>query len=612
MKEYTLENKKGSISVKFFYSLMLLGFFFVSFTYYLGHQNKFYNWLFWGGLLICVSSTFSVIMNEKYSEHTKTIFLFLFGLSLFLPSFLWSPNYFHYGDELVQFKVTDLIEQKGNINVGLTGRANFDIPRFYPGLNLLTAVLNMISNLPIFYSGKIVVAIAHSLILVFIYLFFKVTYPLIGAHIGAFVYASNINYSFFNSIYAYESIGLLILILFLYIFAKYETEEKTFSYRFILLILIPALVIIHHFSSYMLLFFIVIFVLVRMFLHYNYKKELKLFFIILVYIFAWIIYVAIITLKYFNGIFSNAFLNILKFQETGTERAILGQYSTILPIYEQFINKFLYIPVLLIFFILGCFYIYSKKIRNPINISLVVYGIFFFSTVPLILTNNPEIGRFWTFFFIGVSFAVGLGINILYSKRVKFFKIPKILLLILILFIFMGGISIGTKPSYRIPSGSHFSILASGPSTITLDVFHASDWFEAHFGSRNKLVGDKTIITVFGGYGEQIVDTRNVMNLFYPITIDSTFQEYMYNNSFYIDYVVLDYRIVTSLAEYGSYFDIPTSINSYSYGQTIPLPLDSLNKFNKIPYLYKIYSNANIDIYSINWQMFSKDNYDKK
>jgi hypothetical protein len=587
-----------------------LGMIIVSQSYLFGYKGSFSYTLFWIGILFSTISVLIMILNVD-SQNKKLIILFCFGLLLYLPVIFWSPSYFRFQDEIYHANNLGLIlENNGTLNINPL----LEISKYYPGIEFLTIFIMKFSGLSLFTSAKILIGILHSLVLIFVYFLFKIiTSSQRIAIIGSFIYAANPSYAFFDAIFSYETMGILLMIILIFIVYKYGISTDKFSISLISLIILGALVMTHHFSSYMFSIFMIILTLSTFYgCHLKIVDNRKLRYIstltitTIILIFLWIIFQAQMTIRYFGGMMSKSISSILSFIVEDVKIQRIPFWQTQLPKYETFVDTYIYIPILFLLYIYGIYLINKKygisqylvnknnsRLTDPIYVSLVLYGFMFFISLSLIFTTAGQtfMYRSWAFTFIGLSFSVGIALDGL-MKMQRFFM--RYLVYIIVLLIIMGGVSIGNSYTLRDPN----FIFASVPSSVTLDVIKASDWFNVHFDNNNNILGDSTIRMVFGGYGYQKVRTDPY--IFYRSTIDSESISYL-KYDFRHNFIIVDKRITEKLSELKYYFESKElKIEDHKWGYTETFPIQNIEKFDRNDIFYKIYDNKNINIYYIN------------
>ncbi|MGD0644633.1 MAG: hypothetical protein ABSA75_06985 [Candidatus Bathyarchaeia archaeon] len=566
-------------------------------------QASISNAQFWVGILFCMIPALFLLLDNTFSWRVKAFVLFIWGSTLYLPNVLRSPYFFNFQDAIYHFQTLQLIYQTHTLAINST------VPQIsisYPGLELLGVALKSVTGLPLFSTAILLIGLVHSLEPVLIFLIIKrITSSDRVAAIGGFIFTCNLSYIFFDSLFSYESLGILFVIILVFLVSEIFKAEKRWrapSRTFLLLslVVLSGLVITHHFSAYMFLIFLAVLVIVQFSENFISKKRVAeksfIYFLLLAatIVFAWQIYGAPITFEYLHGILANYINSFLKFFAPGGsgQRALFVHSS--LPNYEIFID-YLYFPLILLLSGIGVYFVHKSKIRNTMIYILILYGSLIILVLPFILIGNPEIAyRSMPFLFIGLSLVIAYAVNGMIRQRNL---LVKVIALTLVILIAIGGISIYSDSSGRFAGSSN---LASGPAAVTSDVISASNWFAQEFGRYNNIVGDITVYIVFGGYGVQNVATYDAWNVFYPTTMNATVTQTLATLN--TKYIIVDIRITEYLAKYGYYFDSSelNVKNLPNYGVTEPLPVESIDKFDNTTLLNKIYSNGNINIYRIN------------
>ena len=551
---------------------------------------------FWVGILFCMIPAIFLLLDDAFSWRGKAFVLFIWGATLYLPKVLRSPFFFNFQDEIMQFQTLKLIYESGTVAINPTISGIF---MEYPGLEILDVSLKSVTGLSLFSTGVLLIGLIHSLAPVFIFLTFKrITTSDRLAAIGAFVFTCNPSYFFFDSLFSYESLGILFVVILVFLVSVSYSAQKRLLFSCLSLVVMSGLVITHHFSSYMFLLFLAILVIVQFYEKVISKKivEKKSFayFLILTatFVFVWQVYGAPTTLEYFSSLLTYRIDHILGFFTSGAQRVLFS--NSPLPNYEILIN-YLYFPLILLLSGIGVYFVRRNRLRSTLIFSFIVYGpLLTFLMIPLILTYGEEIAyRSFPFLFIGVSLMIAYAVKGMIRQKNP---LVKVFVLIAVIFIAIGAISLRGDDSGRFAGSSN---LASGPPAITSDVVYASNWFEQEFGRYNNLIGDRTVNWVFGGYGVQNVWTFEAWNVFLPKTINKTVTDTIRNLN--IKYIIVDRRVTEFLAKYGWYFD-PAEIDMKDhpgFGRTQPLPEECIDKFDNTTLVNKIYSNGNINIFRI-------------
>lgn len=590
-------------NIKLMSIIWTIGVFLVSLTYLLLHKNLiFYDLIFWSGILLSGLSTYAIISNSDNKTGTKLIFLFLFGFVLYIPRVLFSPDHFHIYDDLIHYQSTMLTYETGNIDT----QSTFTISKYYPTLEIVTVIFKNMTGGSILSSGLIIVGIAHSFTAIFLYLFFRNICSKNSekiASIGTFAYFFSSSYVQFDTYFSYESIGLPLLAACLFTISLSTVNEhmnNISKITFIQLILIIGVTITHHFSSYMLLSFMIVLLINKTVIKEseNYKRISTITLLIFSIIFAWTIYVAKTVLTYYNGIIGNAIKGVLSlsmFNERVSE--ILTNQLLDVPYYELIIRRFIYIPLIMALVFMGIYYLYSKKkIYNGYILTLTIFcGLFFLSLVGMV-TSSFGIERFFTFGFIGIAFLLGISIDrIERIKMLQKIRLSRVLAIISVSLLLIGGVSIGTTSPFR---GSYSNNSRIGQETITTDLIYSAEWSEKYLGRGNTFISDIVTGAAFGNYGFQKVSPYSAWEVFFPSDVDKGVLDHL--KIYVIDYLAVDKRVTRLVSELGYYFENEELYikNHPMYGRK-PMPIDSIQKFDNSSTFYKMYDNGNINIYKV-------------
>lgn len=572
-----------------------LGVMLLTVVYLWAYDGTFYNILFWIGVLLFGIPIFFVISDKKVSQNQKIFVLFLFGLVLYIMRILPSTTNFRFSDELFHYETTNLIYEIGNLNIS----PDFDISKYYPGLELLNLPFKYVINLDIFPSSKILIGIIHSLILVFIYLFLKeICFSDSIAAIGTFIYATNPLYVFFHALYSYESLGVFFLVILLYVISKMLLKRISISFSVLAIVVLLSLTVTHHLSSIMFILFMVILSVVQILGKTNgkiYEKKWLPRFTILstTVIFGWMIYIATITITYLGQTFSTRFSKIFELSLFGGSQKDVFSSSlsySILPNYEYVIDTFMYAPLLLLLAMIGVYYVKKERLNNIFIYTMIIYGpLLYMISLALIPTSGSELAqRTWGFSYIGLSFIVAIAISKMLNNEKSSTRILSYTAVIIsIAIILIGGISIGDKPIHREPS-LLYPKLSAGFGSMTTDVYSSASLFEEKFGRDNRMAGGMMASIIFNSYGNQNSEMWNSGQVFLPESIDDNASSYI--KSFNIRYLIIDNRMLKYPPEGGSYF---------SNSKVGMLHDESFEKFNSNNEFEKFYDNGNINLYKI-------------
>jgi len=367
------------------------------------------------------------------------------------------------------------------------------------------------------------------------------------------------------------------------------------AFSILAIITLLALVITHHLSSYMFLIYSLI-LLINYYTLDRLKNEeskrcLNAFIVLAgVFVFGWLIYVAMgSTLSYLTLGFKDRILAILQLSIFGGEGERVMFIGSPVPLYERFISRFLYPPVLLFLCFYGGYLLLIKKILSLdiLRLSLFFFGPVLFLTSWLLVptTTGSELAyRSWAFLFIGVAFTIAVAFKSITEKKGLYYRLALSFALIIM---FFGGFSLSRNESIRFPA----SRFVDNENFYTLQSFRAADWLSSRDSKGLKLLGTLPQRDVMGSYGGQYVDLLQTARFIVKDEVDfNVWQHY--------HYLAVDNRITKLIYSMPkSYFGINLPEPYANVGHVKPLPAYLLQKFNYCPAMLNVYDNGTVLLY---------------
>jgi len=161
--------------------------------------------VFWLGFAL-VLLPIAVAGGRAPGRWTAGLLLIAYGAITMLPKLLMSPNGPVFFDEFGHIRHANDIVASGHLNVA---SAYLPILRVYPGLEVLTAWLHDITGVSTWHVGQAIVLLAHCGVLLIVRSIARMAG--LGdraAFFAALVYSLNPSFMYFDTQYAYESLGL--------------------------------------------------------------------------------------------------------------------------------------------------------------------------------------------------------------------------------------------------------------------------------------------------------------------------------------------------------------------------------------------------------------------
>jgi uncharacterized membrane protein HdeD (DUF308 family) len=216
------------------------------------------------------------------------------------------------------------------------------------------------------------------------------------AGLAVLLYMANSNFLYWSAQFSYESLSLPLGILVLFILVKrgkVEDKQLKRGLTLVMVLLITAIVVTHHVTSYALVIFLIVLSTVYSYLqvHNKSKQSNTWGFTILAFglTLSWLVLVADPTMSYLYQIFKPAFAS-LKQVVTGEEtgRALFTSTAGVVaPSWERLIG--ISSVLLIVLGILsGLFALWKRKKLSPFAIVLAGIALLYFITLGLRLTGS--------------------------------------------------------------------------------------------------------------------------------------------------------------------------------------------------------------------------------
>lgn len=557
---------------------------------------------FWLGMFLFYFPLFWRQLSSNVSRYERISLLVAAGLFSYLPKLLRCPSFFCYSDELTWWRGVQVLLRDGPI---LFQNPLGEVQGLFPGLPLMTVVLQKASGLSTYQVGLILIGLVHLISLISIFLIGEKIFhsSKVGA-IASLIYVSNPDFLFFNSQFSYESLSVPLIILILlyvqYILNNPEGQSKK-AWTFLIAVTIITVVMTHHISSYMLAAILTLMSLSALFLpRYSglLSSSRRLYYITLLAYAAcigWFVFVASDVYRYIK---EPILMGIEQFTSF-TVRRLFGGIT--LPLYE-ISSGYLAAILIGVLALMGAFVIFiHKKVRYAAEIGLLAFGLLYFVTAPLVLTPwGSEAGRrSWTYSFISLSILSGVAITWLVERnsiwKLKTRFLGPVLSVFLLTLLLVGGVASSTTISYRFP-GEYLQ--NSDARSFTVEIIDSAQWMLSQGGANNRVLGDRTTERIFGSYGLQqpaMLGGPRPWEVFLPTswTADALY----WLEQAKAPFIVVDQRMAELPPQMDIRFQRGEPPIEYS---NQPLPKESIRKFDDLTQLNRIFDSGNIRIYSLN------------
>jgi hypothetical protein len=212
--------------------------------------------LFWAGLLVAVIPAVLTIAFGRPSRTGYAAIVLLLGVGLYLVKVAHSPFQFTFADELSHIWNADRMAVSGRLPAG---NAALPITTRFPGLEVLTSGLAQTARIGTFSAGLIVIGVARCVFSLGLFCLFELITrsSRIGALAAAF-YVLDPEFLYWSAQYSYQSLALPLGIVVLVAalarrrghFASQRRDARPWTA--VGAIVIAAVAVTHHMTSYML------------------------------------------------------------------------------------------------------------------------------------------------------------------------------------------------------------------------------------------------------------------------------------------------------------------------------------------------------------------------
>ncbi len=411
-----------------------------------GGPAELYYLTFWAGMLLALLPVAIMLTRPGTDRGRRALALLLLGVLTAVPKYLRNATQPLYHDEYAHYR--EAVDVAMNQHL-LQPNTLIPIVQFFPGTSALTVAVNELTGLSIWHSGQLVVALLHvaTLFAVFCIGEVQLSSARAGA-IAALVYAVNPSAVYFDTQYAYESVAIG---LFCWVLALAGLATRAGSRRGRIGLTIGAVlcvagcVVTHHLTTVFLL--LVLFIVAggtqvariragraartapasagrRSSVEVPGLPETSegagehriwtvVFVAAVLLAGAWLFGVAQATITYLSPYFGGSLQQLVNI---GRERGQSGRVvlaATVQPFWERILTGLA--PVVIgLCCLVAVVRVWQSRQRWPAAaLSLMVFGLIFFPSVPFILAPSGAEGarRSWGFTYLGVSLMVALAVN---------------------------------------------------------------------------------------------------------------------------------------------------------------------------------------------------------
>ncbi|HEX5159261.1 MAG TPA: hypothetical protein VFW17_18780 [Ktedonobacterales bacterium] len=558
--------------------------------------------LFWWGLvLIFAPIVIRLFVIQTLERRERLGLLLVLQVLLYFVTVLQYPLTFSGFDEFAHWRTAQDISATGHL---FQDNSLLTISPIYPGLEMVTNAVSDLTGLSLTLSGRIVVGVAHLLLVLALYLLFeRVTGSARLAGIATALYMTNPHYLFFDAQYAYESIALPMAVFVLFVAARAvhlgDTLRTRLGFIIAAIVGVWTVVVMHHLTSYALMGFLLLWMLASLLRSRRTWDSVSLGIFVLLGMASvafWLVYTQSRALAYLTPVVAGAVhqLQLILAGEAATRQLFHDYGGGVTPLWQRVFATGS-VGLILVGIVPGIFWIWRNRV-NAAVLALAIWALLYIPSQALRLSQaGVEVAdRATEFVFLGLATVLAIGMTQvkpdILNRRVA---IRALTMFTTVLFI--GGIIAGSGPDWERLPGPF--LVSADSRSLTQEGVSASQWASVNLGSGHRVATDRVNSLLMATYGRQRVitsldDNIDPSPLFTSLTFDDTDLSILRQTQ--IQYLVADLRLSTELPRRGFYF---SEIEPGAFNYTAPISKAALTKYDNLPNVNRVFDSGNIVIY---------------
>jgi glycosyltransferase involved in cell wall biosynthesis len=565
--------------------------------------------LFWAGMLAFLVPAAVCLLGERASRPQRMSLVVAVGLFGFIPKFLRNPDFPLFHDELAHWQQSEAISRTGRLfepNTLVTILPDF------PGLHALTAALRELSGASTFTVGTVLLVLLHAAAVVGVFwIGERLTRSARIGGVAALLYSLNPSFLYFDSQYAYESLGV---VLFIWIVAALvsalaarENPRQRIAWLACGAVLAGAGALTHHLSSYIA---VATLGLVAAVLTVRARRgdepwgqaAVAWGFAVFagVVTAAWLVLEADRAIPYIEPHLTGGVEELARVVSGGDRPRRLFSEST-LPAYER-IAAFLAPVIALAGAALGLWLLRRAR-RAGAHVALALFGLLYFPAVPFILSQAGSEGarRSWAFTYLGLSLLIAPAVVWLLARprprRVPRWA-PTAAVIALLAVVAVGNVAAGLDEQYRFP-GPY--VYGSDTRSLTPELIAVADWMRDSQGRRRRVVADRYTSLALASFGDQVTGVPSRGFPVWELALQpepSRFLLYQLSGAGY-RYMVIDEQMARHTPRIGVYFSAPQEPGAFQHDR--PVSLQHLRAYEGRPWAIKLFQSDNLAVYRLDF-----------
>jgi hypothetical protein len=560
----------------------------------------------------------------------RIVIVCLVGMVCYSIKVVCNPVYFVYYDEFLHWRTTDDILEKQHL---FHFNALLPVSAYYPGLEVITSALSLLSGLSVFQSGLLVIAVAR---LVTILSLFLLTERLLqssrGGSLAVLFYMANSHFMLFDAQYSYESLALPFILLLLVLMEPHQSLAQRIgclqpmcvcvpflrtqrsilkdNQRMIIVstgLVIIALTFTHHATDFFFDSMLVLWAIIWIARPSSPRRTYLLYMTVFALCLSGIAMMRTENpvVGYLWSFIDKAIQELNAIVHGSSARPLFVSYAgPPSPLWERL---FTFLSVLCITAMLpfGLWSMFCQHRLNALTVVCCVLALCYpVSQIFRLTVSGADLtNRLSAFLFIPIAMVLAMFIK-------QFFPVGilsvcrRMFVAGLMTFIFLGGIILG--------AGTHFALLP-GPYQVNADArsiepegLEAAKWAAAHLPVGGQVATDRINQILMGTYGKQEIATNIADKIdLSPVFLASQFgsRELMLLRRAHVRYLVVDLRLSQALPLVGFYYE---QSEEHAFAHTVTVSATALSKFHYLPGVGRIFDSGDVIIYDVEGVVYEK------
>ncbi len=591
-----------------------LGVFIVAVGYARGRANL--PWsapLYWlGDAMVLLVPTVILVSKRNVTRIEGTGVAVIIAVATYAIKECYRPLQFTFSDEFQHLPTIQAILATHHL---FHANPSLAVSPFYPGLEIVTAAVATLSHLSIYSSAAIVLGLVHLVATVALYYLALefVPDPRFAA-LAVIIYATGPAYQFFLSYFAYESLALPLLIvslLALIKMAKSSTFREVLLWGSANLMFGAATTVTHHLTSYALFGLELCVIAFEMFKPTRTRRRFALIIVAIIlgaFIALWDTLVAKPTFSYLRSnisavlhVSSVAHVSSVVLPLAGGPIWSSASASTLSPTFDRSMG-YVWAVLLLTLMVFGIWRLWQKRsIATSFQIAMTLAPPLMVVAF-VIAVLAPGQTRLLAFALIPGALISAITVSILvgpkgvarrYQLRTRSSKLLALASFSILASLVVGATAISWPAFYaRIP-GPY--LLGGGDRAVDQYDLTAAEWAGGHLVHGSVVAADITNSELMDSIGHQS-EPAGFLSAYLLIGSSISPAVARQIKAQNIQFVVADHRITSGIPVAGNPIFFPDPFGGH-YRK--PIPVASLNKFNAIAGVSRIFDDGPIVIFDL-------------